>query len=176
MTIACAFFAWRHRVPFLDVADTLALAGTPGLFFGRLGNFINAELYGRPTDVPWAMIFPTDPLGVPRHPSQLYEALGEGLALFLALRALERRAVGGGWYRPGLLSAAFLVGYGLVRFLVEFTRQPDRQLGLVLGPLSMGQVLSSTMFIIGLLWLILLYRRSRRPRGAAPGEAAVSGE
>lgn len=176
MTIACALFAWRHRVPFLDVAETLALAGTPGLFFGRLGNFINAELYGRPTDVPWAMIFPTDPLGVPRHPSQLYEALGEGLALFLALRALERRAVGGGWYRPGLLSAAFLVGYGLVRFLVEFTRQPDRQLGLVLGPLSMGQVLSSTMFLIGLLWLVLLYRRSRRPRGAAPGEAAVSGE
>ena len=120
------------------------------------------------------MIFPTDPRGVPRHPPQLYEALGEGLVLFLALRALERRAAVGGWYRPGLLSAAFLVGYGLVRFLVEFTRQPDRQLGLVLGPLSMGQVLSSTMFLIGLLWLILLYRLPRWPSGEASSGKRMS--
>ena len=112
------------------------------------------------------MIFPTDPRGVPRHPPQLYEALGEGLVLFLALRALERRAAVGGWYRPGLLSAAFLVGYGLVRFLVEFTRQPDRQLGLVLGPLSMGQVLSATMPLVGMLWLLMVYRSSRRSSAA----------
>ena len=166
MTVACALFAWRHHVPFLDVTDTLALAGTPGLFFGRLGNFINAELYGRPTDVPWAMVFPTDPLGVPRHPSQLYEAVGEGVVLFLVLRTLERWALANGWYRPGLLSAVFLVGYGVIRFVIEFTRQPDRQLGFVLGPLSMGQVLSATMPLVGMLWLLMVYRSSRRSSAA----------
>ena len=165
MTVACALFAWRHRVAFLDVADTLALAGTPGLFFGRLGNFINGELYGRPTDVPWAMIFPDDPLRLPRHPSQLYEAVGEGVVLFLILRTLERRAVAKGWYRPGLLSAAFLAGYGAIRFLIEFTRQPDRQLGFVLGSLSMGQLLSATMLLLGVLWLAVLY--GTEPRAAS---------
>src|SRR5919201_3748683 len=150
MTIACVLFARRHRVPFWEVADTLALAGTPGLFFGRIGNFINGELYGRPSGVPWAMVFPADPLRVPRHPSQLYEAACEGLVLFLVLRTLERRAVAAGWYRPGLLAAAFLVGYGVARFLLEFTRQPDAQLGLVLGPFSMGQLLSAAMIAAGL--------------------------
>ncbi|OYV67850.1 MAG: prolipoprotein diacylglyceryl transferase, partial [Deltaproteobacteria bacterium 21-66-5] len=88
MAIAALVFARVHRVPFWQLADTLALAGTPGLFFGRLGNFINGELYGRPTHVPWAMVFPADPLALPRHPSQLYEAIAEGLILFLVLRAL----------------------------------------------------------------------------------------
>jgi phosphatidylglycerol---prolipoprotein diacylglyceryl transferase len=150
MTAACALFARTRRVPFWELGDTLALAGTPGLFFGRLGNFINGELYGRPTSVPWAMIFPADPRHVPRHPSQLYEAVCEGLILFLALRILERRAVAGGWYRPGLLAAAFLLGYGVLRFLLEFTRQPDAQLGLVLGPFSAGQLLSAAMIAAGL--------------------------
>jgi phosphatidylglycerol:prolipoprotein diacylglycerol transferase len=159
MTVGCALFSRAHHVPFLQVADTLALAGTPGLFFGRLGNFINAELYGRPTSVPWAMVFPTDPQHVPRHPSQLYEAVGEGIVLFLLLRALERRAVAGGWYRPGLLGGAFLVGYGLLRFLLEFTRQPDPQLGLVLGPFSAGQLLSAAMIAAGLAVLALAAAR-----------------
>jgi phosphatidylglycerol:prolipoprotein diacylglycerol transferase len=159
MAAASALFARRHHVPFWTVADTLALAGAPGLFFGRLGNFINAELYGRPTDVPWAMVFPTDPLRLPRHPSQLYEALGEGVLLFLVLRTLERVAVRGGWYRPGLLAGTFLVGYGVIRFLIEFTRQPDIQLGFVLGPFSMGQLLSATMIVIGVAVL-----RPTRPR------------
>jgi phosphatidylglycerol:prolipoprotein diacylglycerol transferase len=159
MTAACALFSRARRVPFWEVADTLALAGTPGLFFGRLGNFINGELYGRPSRVPWSMVFPSDPLHVPRHPSQLYEALGEGLLLYLLLRALERRAVAHGWYRPGLLAAAFLMGYGVVRILLEFTRQPDTQLGLVLGPFSMGQLLSATMIVVGLGLLVRLLRR-----------------
>jgi phosphatidylglycerol---prolipoprotein diacylglyceryl transferase len=150
MTVACLVFARRHRVPFWQVADTLALAGTPGLFFGRLGNFINGELYGRPTSVPWAMVFPADPLQVPRHPSQLYEAAGEGIILFFALRAIERASIKGDWYRPGLLAAAFLIGYGIVRFLLEVTRQPDAQLGLVLGPFSAGQLLSATMLGAGI--------------------------
>jgi phosphatidylglycerol:prolipoprotein diacylglycerol transferase len=160
MTIACAIFARVHRVPFWEVADTLALAGTPGLFFGRLGNFINGELYGRPSNVAWSMVFPADPLHLPRHPSQLYEAIGEGLILFLVIRTLERRAVAGGWYRPGMLAAAFLIGYGVVRVLLEFTRQPDTQLGLVLGPFSMGQLLSATMIVAGLVVIAVLLRRA----------------
>lgn len=158
MVTACYAFARRHQVPFAAVADTLALAGTPGLFFGRLGNFINAELYGRPTDVAWAMIFPTDPLHVPRHPSQLYEAVCEGIVLFLVLRALERRALARGWYRPGLLAGAFLVGYGVLRFAIEFTRMPDAQLGFILGPLSMGQLLCIIMVAAGGLVLARVYR------------------
>jgi phosphatidylglycerol:prolipoprotein diacylglycerol transferase len=164
MTLASALFARVRHVSFLSVADTLALAGTPGLFFGRMGNFINAELYGRPTDIPWAMIFPTDPLRVPRHPSQLYEALGEGILLFFVLRWIERRGVRYGWYRPGMLTAAFLVGYGVIRFLLEFTRQPDAQLGLVLGPFSMGQLLSTIMMLIGaVVFLVTLWQWRLQP-------------
>jgi phosphatidylglycerol:prolipoprotein diacylglycerol transferase len=106
---------------------------------------------------------------VPRHPSQLYEAVGEGLLLFLMLRALERRSVAHGWYRPGLLAGAFLIGYGVVRFLLVFTRQPDRQLGLVLGPFSMGQLLSTTMIVIGLGVLAVC-------RGRRPGPSRASSE
>jgi phosphatidylglycerol---prolipoprotein diacylglyceryl transferase len=163
MLAACAVFARRRGLPFWDVADTLALAGTPGLFFGRIGNFINAELYGRPSDVPWAMVFPTDPQRLPRHPSQLYEAFCEGIVLFLLLRTLEGFAVRHGWYRPGLLSGAFLIGYGTLRFLIEFTREPDRQLGFVLGPLSMGQVLCSIMIVAGVAVLGARYGRPVSP-------------
>lgn len=159
MVAAAFLFARRLHVPFAAVADTIALSGPPGLFFGRLGNFINGELYGRPTHVPWAMIFPTDPQHVPRHPSQLYEALGEGLLLFCVLRTLERRAVARGWYRPGLLAGAFLIGYGVIRFLIEFTRQPDIQLGLVLGPFSMGQLLCTLMIAAGAIVLAVVYGR-----------------
>jgi phosphatidylglycerol:prolipoprotein diacylglycerol transferase len=160
MAAAMWLFARNHRVPFFTVADTVALAAPPGLFFGRLGNFINGELYGRPSNVPWAMIFPRDPAHVPRHPSQLYEALLEGLLMFAFLYLLERRAVRGGWYNPGLLGGAFLIAYGVVRFLVEFTRQPDVQLGFVLGPFSMGQLLSSLMIIAGVVVLFFAYRRA----------------
>jgi phosphatidylglycerol:prolipoprotein diacylglycerol transferase len=159
MAIAILIFARRHSVPFWSVADTVALAAPPGLFFGRIGNFINGELYGRASRVPWAMVFPTDPLGIPRHPSQLYEALLEGVLLFLVLMAVERRAVRGGWYRYGLIGGTFLVGYGLVRYLVEFTRQPDVQLGFVAGPFSMGQVLSLLTVAIGVAVIAVTYRR-----------------
>jgi phosphatidylglycerol:prolipoprotein diacylglycerol transferase len=160
MTVACLLFARLRHVPFWQLADTLAFAGTPGLFFGRLGNFINGELYGRPTSVPWAMVFPADPLQVPRHPSQLYEALGEGVLVFVALVVLQRRALRGGWYRPGLLAGAFLICYGVVRFLIEFTRSPDPQLGLVLGPFSMGQILCAGMIVAG---AIMVWARLRAP-------------
>jgi phosphatidylglycerol:prolipoprotein diacylglycerol transferase len=170
ITLASVLFARRHRVPFWQVADTLALAGTPGLFFGRVGNFINGELYGRVTTVPWAMVFPTDPQQLPRHPSQLYEAIGEGILLFLVLRLCERRAVVRGWYRPGMLAALFLIGYGTLRFLLEFTRQPDAQLGFVLGPFSMGQLFSAAMLIAGSVGLTLL--RTLHPATPTRGHAA----
>ena len=167
MTVACAVFARVKRISFLGVADTLAYSGTPGLFFGRIGNFINGELYGRPTDVPWAMVFPADPLQVPRHPSQLYEAMGEGVLLFLVLHWIERSTVRGGSYRPGLLTSAFLIGYGVIRFLLEFTRQPDVQLGLVLGPFSMGQVLSASMIVLGLVLITGILRGRHRTESRA---------
>jgi len=158
MTIACVIFARVHRVRFLAVADLLALAGTPGLFFGRLGNFINGELYGRPSNVPWAMVFPTDRLRVPRHPSQLYEALAEGVLLGLIVWTLARWSLARGWYRSGLLASVFLIGYGVFRFLIEFTRQPDAQLGLIIGPFSMGQLLSIGMPVLGILLLAFVTR------------------
>ncbi len=176
MVTAVAIFSHNHKLPFFQVADTLALAGTPGLFFGRLGNFFNAELYGRPTHVPWAMIFPTDPLHLPRHPSQLYEALGEGVLLAIILFWLERRSVKRGWYRPGVLSVAFLVGYGVIRFLIEFTRQPDPQLGLVLGPFSAGQLLCAGMIVVGSGLAAYVWRQApatfpAAAEGPHPGQA-----
>ncbi len=167
MVGASLIFARVHRVPFWQVADTLAFSGAPGLFFGRLGNFINGELYGRPSHLPWAMVFPSDPLHIPRHPSELYEAIGEGIVVFLLLVALERRSRRLGWYHPGLLTAGFLVFYGVIRFFLEFTRRPDPQLGLVLGPFSMGQVLCALMVVAGGCVLWFVYR-------ARPPEAPVA--
>jgi phosphatidylglycerol:prolipoprotein diacylglycerol transferase len=110
---------------------------------GRLGNFINGELYGRVTDVPWAMVFPSGgPL--PRHPSQLYEIFLEGILLFTVLWILKKKG-----FRPGILSSLFIILYGLVRFFVEFFREPDPQLGFVFGPLTMGQILSGAMILCG---------------------------
>jgi phosphatidylglycerol:prolipoprotein diacylglycerol transferase len=150
MTVASALLARRIHVPWLAVTDTIAVCGAPGLFFGRLGNFINAELYGRVTTVPWAMIFPTDPTQMPRHPSQLYEAIGEGLIVAAVVWWIDRRSHTHAWYRPGILTATFLIAYGVMRFLIEFTRQPDPQLGFVLGPFSMGQLLCVAMIVVGL--------------------------
>ncbi len=172
MVAAAVIFAHRRALPVLEVADTLALAGTPGLFFGRIGNFFNAELYGRPTHLPWGMIFPTDPLRVPRHPSELYEALGEGVVLAVFLFWLERRSVARGWYRPGVLATAFLIGYGVIRFSLEFTRQPDPQLGLVFGPLSAGQLLCLAMIVVAVP--LGLYVRRRPPIADADPASHVS--
>jgi phosphatidylglycerol:prolipoprotein diacylglycerol transferase len=158
MAIAIILFARRHRFPVFAVTDLVALCGTPGLFFGRIGNFINGELYGRPTTVPWAMIFPSDRQHVPRHPSQLYEAFAEGILLTAFLWWIDRVSRRRGFDRPGLITGSFLVGYAIIRFSLEFTRAPDAQLGLVIGALSMGQILSTIMLaagvtVLGLMWI-----------------------
>lgn len=146
------WFARRNRISPLRLADLIIPAIPVGYMFGRLGNFLNGELWGRVTDVAWAMRFPTDRSGdaqgllTPplRHPSQLYEALGEGLILWAILWALKNKP-----FFKGRMFAFYLIGYGLARFSIEFTREPDVQLGFVLGPLSMGQVLCSCMLLAG---------------------------
>ncbi|MEW6664318.1 MAG: prolipoprotein diacylglyceryl transferase [Thermodesulfobacteriota bacterium] len=156
-------FALRRKKAFLMLADLGGLVAPVGLFFGRLGNFINGELYGRVTTVPWGMVFPGGG-GLPRHPSQLYEALLEGPALFLVLALLGRRDL-----PMGFLFASFLSGYGLIRFVVEFFREPDAQLGFILGPLTMGQLLSLLMIALGML-LCQVARMLHQKRRAAKAE------
>jgi phosphatidylglycerol---prolipoprotein diacylglyceryl transferase len=171
MAIAIMLFARRYRFPVLAITDVVALCGTPGLFFGRIGNFINGELYGRATTVPWAMIFPTDPRHLPRHPSQLYEALAEGVLLTALLWGIDRWARTRGYSRTGLATGVFLVGYAVIRFSLEFTREPDAQLGFVVGALSMGQILSLIMLASGIVLLVAIYlmpARSSTPTGDPP--------
>ncbi|MEM7046453.1 MAG: prolipoprotein diacylglyceryl transferase [Pseudomonadota bacterium] len=140
--IALGLFAWRSRRPFWPLADLVALVVPLGLMFGRLANFANQELYGRVTGVPWAVIFAD---GLPRHPSQLYQAAGEGALLFAILYLLYPR-VG---HAPGVLTGAFLLGYGVLRGGVEFFRAPDVHLGLLLGQLTLGQWLCVPMIALG---------------------------
>ena len=152
------------RAPLWNVMDCLALVTPVGLFFGRIANFINAELVGRPSDVPWAMIFPHDKIS--RHPSQLYEAILEGPVLLGALWFCRRWLLPHQRYqRDGRIAALFLVFYGLFRFVVEFTREPDAQLGYIaFGWLTMGQLLSVVIALAGaVLWTAL---RKRPPVSA----------
>ncbi len=154
MIVSSLLIARKNKIPFYAVTDALAYCCTPGLFFGRIGNFINAELYGRPTDLPWAMVFPTDPDKLGRHPSQIYQALTEGPLLLLFLWLIQTLSIKWGLFRTGLVGASFLIGYGVLRFFTEFAREPDKQLGFVWGPLSMGQILCLIMAFSGLLVLI----------------------
>jgi phosphatidylglycerol:prolipoprotein diacylglycerol transferase len=154
---AMYLFARKRGFPFLAIADLVAAAGPIGLFLGRLANFVNAELWGRPTSVPWAMIFPTDPARLPRHPSQLYEAGLEGVLLFILLFVLARREAVR--RRPGIIGGVFLAGYGLSRILVEFLREPDNGRYL-LGGTTEGQWLSLPMVLIG---AYLVWRANRAP-------------
>ncbi len=153
------FFCRRNRLDFFETADLYIATVPVGLFLGRLGNFINGELFGRVSDVPWAMVFP-DGGPLPRHPSQLYEALLEGFFLFAILWTLKEVKHRRGWAH-GTLLAAFLVFYGLFRSFVELFREPDAHLGFLLGSLTMGQLLSFAMIGAGLL-LGVLRRAARR--------------
>ena len=158
---ALILFARRFRIPFFDLSDLVACAAPIGLFFGRIANFVNDELWGRPTDVPWAMIFPNAG-PEPRHPSQLYEAGTEGILLFALLALLAQHPAIRN--RKGLLTGIFLVGYAIARSTCELFREPDSYLGFIVGPISMGQVLSFPMLLggVGIAWFALA-----RPRGPA---------
>jgi phosphatidylglycerol:prolipoprotein diacylglycerol transferase len=152
--IALWFFARQRGKRWLDVTDFVAPLIPLGLAAGRLGNFINGELVGRPTDLPWAMVFPQVDM-LPRHPSQLYEFGLEGVALFVILWLYAAR------HRPtGAVSGAFLLGYGTFRFIAEFARAPDSFLGFLALGLTMGQWLSLPMIVIGSGMLLWSYRRA----------------
>lgn len=156
------------KIPFLTLAD-MGVVGAPiGLFFGRCANFINGELWGAPTDLPWGVVFGGSAGMVPRHPSQLYEALLEGLLLFIVLFALSRKNPP----RPrGTFLGVFLALYGIFRFSIEFIRQPDAQIGYLLGTdwLTMGQVLSVPLVIAGIVCLVYAWRM-KRPQQGLPEE------
>lgn len=142
--IAGALFAKKYNMPVLHVFDMAVTAGAQGVFFGRIGNFINGELYGRPTDVPWGIIFPNGG-PYPRHPSQLYESFFEGMVLFIILFLLRKN-----FKRPGVLCSIFLSGYGVMRFGIEFFREADYQMGYYLGNIfTMGQILCFIMILCG---------------------------
>ena len=155
---AMALWTTKHRVQLWNVADSLAVVTPVGLFFGRIANFINAELIGRPTELPWGIIFPGQ--SVPRHPSQLYEAILEGPLLLAVLWCFYRRRPG-----QGQTAALFLICYGALRFGVEFTRQPDSQLGFIaFGWLTMGQLLSVVLILAGVaIWMTLCLLRNQVP-------------
>lgn len=153
---AMVLFSRVRGIELLRLSDIVCAAAPIGLFFGRLANFVNAELYGRVSDAPWAVIFPGQEQ--PRHPSQIYEALLEGAILFVILNFLIRRPALR--EKNGIVSGAFLIGYGLFRALVEFVREPDAYLGLFAGWISMGQILCLPMILCG-AGLILYAGRKR---------------
>ncbi len=150
--LAVWLFCRKKGFPVYTIADLAAQAVPIGLGLGRLGNFINGELYGRPTDVAWCMVFPR---GGPacRHPSQLYEAALEGVVLFVVLWAFARTP-----RPPGMVFWGFVAGYGLLRSVAELFREPDVHLGFVLGPLTMGQLLSIPMMLLGLVMIVVTGR------------------
>ena len=152
VVVAVLLFCRRNSLPILLTGDIIAAATPIGLGLGRVGNFINAELWGRVTDQPWGVIFPGGG-PYPRHPSQLYEAVLEGLLLFIILYLLHRRKV-----TEGIPFFVFFLGYGLFRFFVEFFRQPDAHLGFLWGGATMGQMLCIPMMLFGLLGLMRVMR------------------
>lgn len=177
LLIGGAVAARMTRIPFLTLADLGSIAAPIGLFFGRCANFVNGELWGAPTDGPLGVVFGGAAGMMPRHPSQLYEAVLEGLVIFCVLFALSRK------YPPrpqGTFLGAFLVLYGIFRFLIEFVREPDVQLGYLWGGwLTMGQVLSAPLIVAGIA-LLIYAARTRHPQAGpqeiqppfVPGDAA----
>lgn len=151
------YYARKKKITFTTLADLCVPVAPICLFLGRLGNFINGELFGRVTELPWGMVFPGGG-GQPRHPSQLYEAVLEGPVLFAILWLAQRKRN----LPPGVVFWCFISFYGLFRFLVEFTREPDPQIGYILGFFSMGQLLSFPMFLLGLCMIAYLFRRATK--------------
>ncbi len=153
-TIAVIYYARKKKVGIMQIADICTPAAPVGLGLGRIGNFINGELYGRVTDVPWGMVFPGGgPL--PRHPSQLYEAFLEGPVMFVILWLISRSKA-----TAGTVFWSFIALYGLFRTFVELFREPDEQLGFLIGGLSMGQLLSIPLFLLGTA-MVIFFRKKR---------------
>lgn len=155
--LAIWWYSWRHNLAFLAFADVITAVVPIGLFFGRLANFVNGELFGRASDVPWAMVFPRGG-PAPRHPSQLYEAGLEGLVLFGVITLIIFGYQG--LKRPGLVTGTFLAGYAIARFMVEYMREPDAHLGTLYGIATMGQILSLPLAAFGFWLIVRAVRRS----------------
>jgi phosphatidylglycerol:prolipoprotein diacylglycerol transferase len=153
--VATIAFALRRGLPMLSLGDVTTAVAPIGLFLGRIANFINGELWGRPADVPWAMVFPNGG-PVARHPSQLYEAALEGLVLLIVLGVIVRL---GALKRPGLVTGAFAIGYGVARIVCEFFREPDAQLGFLWGGLTMGMLLCIPLIAAGIGLLVVALTR-----------------
>jgi phosphatidylglycerol:prolipoprotein diacylglycerol transferase len=148
--LSLLLFCKRKKIEFLRLMDGVALSMPIGLGLVRIGNFLNGELYGKATNGEWGFIFPTDPFGLLRHPSQLYESFGEGLVLFVILLIISKFTK-----IKGIVSSCFLIFYGLIRFIIEFYRQPDAHIGYVaFDALSMGQILCLPMILIGIVMFI----------------------
>ena len=156
--VAIVLFAMRRGIPMLSLGDVTAAVAPIGLFLGRIANFINGELWGRPTDVPWAMVFPHGG-PVPRHPSQLYEATLEGIVLFIVLALLVRF---GALKRPGVVTGVFAIGYGAARITCEFFREPDVQLGFLWGGLTMGMLSCIPLILAGIAILVFVFKRTAK--------------
>jgi phosphatidylglycerol:prolipoprotein diacylglycerol transferase len=154
--VAVVLFALHRRIPVLSLGDVTCAVGPIGLFLGRIANFINSELWGRPTDVSWAMVFPNGG-PFPRHPSQLYESALEGLVLFAVLAVAMHK---GALKRPGLIIGIFSVGYAAARIVCEFFREPDEQLGFLWGGLTMGMLLSMPLMLAGFGFILFALRRT----------------
>ena len=171
--LAVILFALKRRVAMLSLGDITCAVGPIGIFLGRIANFVNGELWGRPTDVPWAMVFPGQAArGVPRHPSQLYEAALEGIVLFAILMLLIRR---GALRRPGLVIGAFAIGYAIMRSFCELFREPDVQLGFLWGGTTMGMLLSLPLLIAGIGFVAFALRRPAvdQSPNQAPNQAPI---
>ena len=149
--LSTIIFSKKHKVNYYIFLDLIALAAPIGLFFGRMANFINSELYGRETDVLWSVKFISID-NVSRHPSQIYEAFFEGIILFFLLNYLSKRKY---FHNPGLISLTFVIFYSIFRFGVEFFREPDSQIGYLLYELTMGQVISIVFFLLGIFFYLL---------------------
>lgn len=160
--VAGALFCWRRGYKFHEVADMAAAVAPVGLGLGRVGNFINGELYGRATDVPWCMVFPMGG-DVCRHPSQLYQAFLEGGVLFTVLWMMSGKGL-----PRGVVFWTLIMGYGMFRFFAEFFREPDSHIGFVIGSFSMGQILSFPMFLLGLIMVVYLLKTRTPPETLQP--------
>jgi phosphatidylglycerol---prolipoprotein diacylglyceryl transferase len=152
-------FCRKFNIKFWQFADLICPAIPLGYTFGRIGNFINGELFGRVTTVPWGMYFPLDPTHSLRHPSQLYEAMFEGIFLFIVLWLIRKKKL-----FDGFLLGIYICGYGLVRFIIEFFREPDYQVGFILGTISIGQLLCLLMMLGGIALLIWRKNASSSPK------------